>query len=459
MRLEVGEIETTLTHHPRVRQAVVVARQDSKSELQLVAYIVPVSGEALELGALRQFLRQTLPEHMLPSAFVLLDELPLTPNGKVNRRALPAPDHPARLAQETPFVRPETQTEIDLARVWSEVLHGKEVGIDYDFFARGGHSLLATQLVSRVRTTFGVELPLRKLFDAPTVRELAAAIDSELGQNLQQKGPKIRARDRNAPELRLSYAQQRLWFLGQLEPQSSFYNIPAALRLKGRLALAALEQSFAEVIRRHESLRTRFSIAVNEPVQLIDESGAFALEVIALSPLPEAEREAEAGRVATAEAQAPFDLATGPLVRACVLRLGAAEHVLLCTMHHIVSDGWSMGLLIKELTSLYEAFSQNKPSPLPELTIQYADFAQWQREWLRGEVLERQLSYWKQQMAGAPAVLEVPWDHPRPAVQSYCGAHQTMALGEQATAGLKELSQRHGVTLFMTLLADRKSVV
>src|SRR6185369_302527 len=196
-----------------------------------------------------------------------------------------------------------------------------------------------------------------------------------------------------------------------------------------------------------------FSIAGNEPVQLIDESGAFALKVIDLSPLPEAERAAEAGRVARAEAQAPFDLATGPLVRARVLRLGVAEHVLLCTMHHIVSDGWSMGILIKELTSLYEAFAQGKSSPLPELTIQYADFAHWQREWLQGEVLERQLSYWQQQLAGAPAVLELPLDHARPAVQSYRGTHQTMTVGEQVTAGLKALSQRHGVTLFMTLLA------
>ncbi len=251
----------------------------------------------------------------------------------------------------------------------------------------------------------------------------------------------------------LSFAQQRLWFLDQLEPGSPLYNVPQAIRMSGALNPQALQKSLETIVARHESLRTTFMMVDGSPVQVVAPNLKMALPVTDLSGLPEDEREAESRRLSTEEARQPFDLEHGPLIRAGLLRLQAEEHVLLLNMHHIISDGWSTGVFVRELRALYEAFSQDKPSPLPELPIQYADFAVWQREWLAGEVLERQLSYWKGQLTGAPAVIDLPTDRPRPAVQSYRGAHQSMRLSRELTEKLKELSQREGATLFMTLLA------
>ncbi|MFN2513804.1 MAG: amino acid adenylation domain-containing protein [Pyrinomonadaceae bacterium] len=269
---------------------------------------------------------------------------------------------------------------------------------------------------------------------------------SLLAQLLQEKAVKSNT-------FPLSFAQQRLWFLDQLEPGSSFYNVAQAFRISGALNLSALQKSFETIVTRHESLRTTFMTADGSPVQVVAPTLKMALPVTDLSELPEAEREAESRRLSTEEARLPFDLERGPLIRASLLRLQALEHVLLLNMHHIISDGWSTGVFVRELTALYEAFSKGQPSPLPELTIQYADFAVWQRDWLSGEVLEQQLSYWKGQLTGAPAVLDLPTDRLRPAVQSYRGAHQSMILSRELTDSLKELSQREGATLFMTLLA------
>jgi amino acid adenylation domain-containing protein len=449
-RIEVGEIEVALNAHEAVREAVVVARAGVDGENRLVAYVV-AEPEGVQSRELQQHLSSRLPGYMVPQAFVQLGALPLTPNGKVDRRALPEPEL-GRAELGGAYVAARTPSEEVLAGIWATVLRLEQVGVYDNFFALGGHSLLATQVMSRVREAFTVEVPVRALFEHPTVSGLTAAVEELRQGGAGLQAPALVAVERSG-ELVLSYAQQRLWFLDQLEPGSSAYNIPAAVRLQGALDVEALEQSFAEVSRRHESLRTRFAVLAGVPVQVIDEAGEFRLLVTDLSELEEDEREAEAHRVARAEAQQPFDLAVGPLFRARVLRLGAEDHVLLCTMHHIVSDGWSMGLLIKELTSLYEAFTQGQPSPLAELTIQYADFAQWQRGWLQGEVLERQLNYWKQQLGGAPAALELPTDYVRPAVQSFRGAHQPLQLAAELTEALKELSRREGVTLFMTVLA------
>jgi amino acid adenylation domain-containing protein len=448
-RVEPGEIEAALRSHLSVAEAVVVLRRDSASEKRLVAYVVAAADAALDLQQLRQHLSEKLPQYMMPAAFVPLAALPLTPNGKIDRRMLPEPEQVRGVLQ---FVEAGTAIERELAGIWAEVLGVERVGMDDSFFELGGHSLLATQLISRVREVFGVEVALGRLFDEPTVRGLAASVEEEL------RGGKLRAtplmeRVSREDELPLSFAQQRLWFLDQLEPDSSTYSMAFALRLSGGLDVDALEQSFGEIVRRHEVLRTSFATVDGQPVQIISAEASLHLGVQELSRLPEEERESVARRLAVEEAGQPFDLSTGPLLRVSLLRLAEEEHVLLVTMHHIVSDGWSMGVLVRELAALYTAFSASEPSPLPELQIQYADYAHWQREWLQAEVLEEQLRYWREQLAGAPALLELPTDRPRPAVQTFRGSQQTRSFSQSLKEKLQVLSRREGVTLFMTLLA------
>ena len=305
-----------------------------------------------------------------------------------------------------------------LAAIWAEVLKLDRVGVHDNFFAIGGHSLLATQAISRIRHAFDVELPLRTLFEAPTVVQLAARIEQAQRDAAGVAAPAIVAVPRDGA-LSLSFAQQRLWFLHQLEPESAFYNMPGAVRLEGRLDVAALRRSLNEVVRRHEALRTHFASIDGAPVQVIAPVLELALAVTDLSGWPATERDARAEGEARIEAETPFDLARGPLIRARLLRLGAEEHIALVTMHHIVSDGWSIGVLIDEVAALYAAYVEGRPSPLPELAVQYADYAHWQRQWLAGEVLDEQLAYWKEQLSGAPTLLALPTDRPRPAVQSY----------------------------------------
>jgi len=450
-RIELGEIEATLTQHPQVRQTLVMDREDVLGDKRLVAYVVSGQEQPPSVSEVRHFLKQKLPDYMVPAAFVLLDVLPLTPNGKIDRRALPAPDT-TRPFEEGAYVAPQSPVEEMVAGIWADVLAVKEVSIHDNFFDLGGHSLLVTQLISRLRDTFNVEFPLRGLFESPTVASLSERLEALRRTEQGLVAPPLLPVEREG-ELLLSFAQARLWFLEQLEPGSYAYNMPAAVRLTGSLNVAALKQSLQEIVQRHEALRTTFRMVSGEPLQLIAPVKALTLPLVDLCQLPEAQQEAQVERLATSEAQQPFDLAIGPLLRAKLLHLGEAEHVLLLTMHHIVSDGWSIGVLIRELAALYEAFSSGKPSPLPQLPIQYADFAHWQRQWLQGEVLAAQLSYWQQQLAGAQTVLELPTDRRRPAVQTYGGATQFLALPAPLSQKLKSLSQRSGVTLFMTLLA------
>jgi amino acid adenylation domain-containing protein len=355
------------------------------------------------------------------------------------------------------------------------------------FFARGGHSLLATQVVSRVKALFGIELPLRAMFDTATLAEMAQLIVTERQAGGVRTGPAIERRSREtAPAL--SYAQQRLWFLDQFEPQSAVYNVPAAIKLTGELDRAALAQSLSEIARRHEVLRTSFPSVNGRPVQLIAPPAPIDLPLTDLQALTEQDRKILGGRysaeqkvtheftfsglvkvgrwgdvtaqqLATEETARPFDLAHGPVWRVRLLRLSEQEHVLLLTMHHIVTDGWSIGVLLQELTTLYEVYRRAEVSPLAELPVQYADFAEWQREWLRGGVLEEQMGYWREQLAGSSGVLELPTDHPRPPVQRYRGASLTVQLSEELTSGLRELSQGEGVTLFMTLLSSWQTLL
>ncbi len=453
-RIELGEIEAALGQHPAVREAVVLASEDVPGERRLVAYVVAEREPLPTTTELRSFLSEKLPEYMTPALFVLLDALPLMPNGKVDRRALPAPDR-VRPELDESFVAPRTPTEELLSEIWAQVLEIERVGIYDNFFDLGGHSLLATQVVSRIREAFQVELPLRRLFEVLTVAGLAETIEAahSAGQNLLAPPILPVTRDGN---LALSFAQQRVWFIDQLEPGNSAYNIPAAVRLKGPLNLAALEQSLNAIVKRHESLRTTFAMVDGRAVQVIAPALAIELPVVDLRKLPETERETEVRRLVTEGAQQPFNLSQGPLLRVALLRLGDEEYVGLLTLHHIVSDGWSTGILIREMARLYVALCSGGSPSLPELPIQYADFAHWQRQWLQGEVLESQLAYWKQQLAGAPALLDLSTDRPRPALQTFRGAHQSLMLPKTLTEGFKALGRHEGVTLFMAFLAAFK---
>ncbi|MBD2040241.1 condensation domain-containing protein, partial [Microcoleus sp. FACHB-672] len=456
-RIELGEIEAALSQHPSVEEAVVIAREDEPGNQRLVAYVVAdeaymdgqVSG--IKSSELRSFLKEKLPDYMVPAVFVLLEALPLTPNGKVDRRALPAPDTAMGDLAST-FISPRNPIEEVIAGIWTEVLYVERVGIHDNFFELGGHSLLATQVISRLREAFQIAIPLSWLFELPTVSSLSERIETALKSEQKFAAPPIHPVPRNQT-LPLSFAQQRMWLLQQLAPDSSLYNSPVAVRLKGSLNLAALEQSFNEIIQRHEALRTSFVEMKGELAQIIHSTVKITLPVIDLSEVPASNRDAEVRRLAIEDAVKLFDLTQCPLLRATLLRLNSQEHITLLTMHHIVSDGWSMGVFIKELAALYEAFCAGNPSPLPELPVQYADFAVWQRQWLQGEVLQSQLNYWKQQLSGRCPQLKFPNNRLKPSVVSNRGAKQSFIISKDVSEALSQLSRQEGVTLFMTLLA------
>jgi amino acid adenylation domain-containing protein len=469
-RIELGEIEALLSQHPALRETVVVVREDSPGDKRLVAYVVAIAPALVSNGdsddqfntqdsamsselvsQLRNFLKERLPEYMVPSAFVLLEALPIAPSGKVDRKALPAPDL-SQLQPKGTFVTASTPVEEVLAGIWAEVLGLEKVGVRDNFFELGGHSLLATRVISQARQVFKLEIPLRRLFESPTVAELAKDIETASKTGLGLEAPPIDRISREG-ELPLSFAQQRLWFLAQLEPDNPLYNSPAAIRLKGELNIAALEQSLNEIVRRHEVLRTSFKTVEGRPVQVISSVTPLSLPVIDLSELPPAQQETKVRQLAIAHAQQPFALDTAPMLRVKLLRLSQQEHVALFVMHHIVCDGWSTDVLVRELSALYKAFSTGQPSPLPELPIQYVDFAVWQRKWLQGEVLEKQLAYWKQQLGGNLPVLQLPTVRPRESVKTSRGATKSFVIPSNLSAALLALSRQEGVTLFMTLLA------
>ena len=398
---------------------------------------------------LRTYLRDKLPDYMMPSAFVVLDRLPLSSTGKVDRRSLPAPEQ-TRPELDDAYVPPNGPVEEGLAAVWIEVLGLDRVGIHDDFFELGGHSLLATQIISRVRAVFQMEIPLRALFESPTIGGLARHIEAARGMDGVRQAPAILPIRRDRP-LPLSFAQQRLWFLDQLGTGAAYHS-PLALRLVGRLDTGALKAALTEILRRHESLRTSFQAVNGEPVQVIAPDATLALPVDDLSALDESARQAGALALAREEAERHFDLSVGPVMRVRLVKLRADEHVLLLTLHHIVADGWSLGVLFRELSTLYRSFLEGAASPLPDLPVQYADFAVWQRDWLQGDVLERHLSYWRRQLDGL-APLQLPTDRPRPAVQTFNGAMHVMELPASAAQAVRLLCRREAATPFMTLLA------
>lgn len=445
-RVEPGEIEALLRSLPAVRDVAVIAREDRPGDKRLVAYIVAEAEAAVAPKALRDFLKQKLPEYMVPSAFVMLDALPLTPNMKVNRKALPAPKSQAELGGD--FVAARTRLEQRLVEIWCEVLKLESCGVEDNFFDLGGHSLLALQVQARVRREFAVEVPLRRMFETPNVAGIAQCIE-ELRPS--QQAPPLR-RAARTESLPLSFAQQRLWFLSQLEPNSPLYNIHILLRLTGNLDVLVLERTLNEIVRRHEVLRTNYRVVDEQPVQVISPELRLELKVLDVRSVAEELRESEMQRLAADEARRPFDLADGPLLRTCLIRLQDDEHVLALTMHHIISDGWSTGVMAREVAVLYKAFAAGQPSPLAELPIQYADFALWQRQWLQSETVTSQLDYWKRQLVDLP-LLKLPVNATPVTVTNYSGKVSSFVLDQALTRELKALSRSEGVTLFVTMLA------
>jgi amino acid adenylation domain-containing protein len=461
-RIELGEIESVLEAQPEVRQCVVLAREDVPGDKRLVAYVVPRSESAGTdvaqngdlISNLRRRVGEKLPEFMVPSAFVVLDAMPLSPNGKINRGALPAPEFSRD--ESDVFVPPRNVVETRLAEIWAEVLHVPEISVHDNFFALGGHSLLATQVVSRVRQWAHVELPLRAMFEAPTIAQLATRVE-QLRINERTLPPVRRtSRDHALP---LSFAQQRLWFLNQMEPNSPYYNIPMALRLTGELDVEALKRALKEVIRRHEILRTTYQVEGDKPVQVINPHLSIDVPLEDLTHVPADLQETTVRQLAVETGRHVFNLQTGPLIRASILKLAHQDHILLWNTHHIANDGWSIWQFGNELAPLYQAFRDNKPSPLPELPVQYADFAVWQHDWLQGDALKRPLEYWTQQLAGAPDSLELPTDFRRPAVLSLRGMTERSVFPRELTDKLIELGRQEGATLFMTLLAAYQTLL
>ncbi|MGH3785814.1 MAG: non-ribosomal peptide synthase/polyketide synthase, partial [Pseudonocardiaceae bacterium] len=450
-RIELGEIETVLTGHPDVHEAVVIARQttmtgdDGADFTRLVSYVVPAGPQVPTPSELRAFLGELLPDYMVPSAFVLLDEFPLNSNGKLDRRALPAPEWDAGASAE--YVAPRTDAEQMVAQIWSEVLGADRVGVEDNFFELGGDSILSIRVTSRLRAVFDMDLSPRAVFTHSTVAELAAAIPA--GSAGEVSSIPVVSRD---GELVLSFAQQRLWFLHEFEPDSTAYLTHAGLRLRGELDFDALGAAFTGLVARHESLRTTFHAVDGRGVQVVHPPYRVSLPLLDLSDLDRLQGEAELEQILAARSSEPFDLSQGPLMQALVVRLGAGEHALLLVLPHIITDGWSMGVLVEELSELYRAATQQETPNLAPLPVQYADFAAWQRAALSGPILDDGLAYWRGQLQGL-APLELPTDRPRPAVRTSAGAMHAFVIPAQLTARLKQLGRHQDATLFMTLVA------
>ncbi|MCG8537491.1 MAG: condensation domain-containing protein, partial [Pseudomonadales bacterium] len=460
-RIELGEIQSVINQVDAVSDSLVVTRDDAAGNKSLVAYLVTQADASTVIGSVREVIREALPEYMMPAAFVLLEQFPLTPNGKIDRNALPEASINDLMGGD--IVAPRNEQEEKMAAIWRDVLGLEQVGVQNNFFELGGHSLLATQCISRVRDEFGVDLQVRKLFTTPTIEGLCEAI--EQAEDLSDLAPPPVERVDRDGDLPLSFAQMRLWFLNQLETGNSEYNIstsynmPAALKLAGPLNVNALRKSFQMLVERHEALRTSFLIDDGRATQVIREPSDWFMDVRDLRHLDVEEREAEVMRLAEDEATRSFDLVLGPLHKARRVRLMRTrllhtqdnEHVLLLTKHHIISDGWSLGILIDEMGELYRSIVNGEAPNLPELKVQYADYASWQRNWMEGPVFEHQLAYWRENLRSVP-VLELPTDRPRPAIMTFNGSFEPVKIGKSLTTKLNALSRDQGVTLFMTLL-------
>ncbi|MDF5723732.1 MAG: amino acid adenylation domain-containing protein [Rhizonema sp. PD37] len=458
-RIELGEIEALLSQHPDVRQAVVIAREDIPGDQRLVAYIVfnqkqqamPAVGFAYPT-TLKRFLEEKLPVHMIPAVFVILDTLPLTPNGKVDRRNLPVPDRSRPDLEET-FVAPSNAIEEKLAIIWAELLGLEQIGVNDHFLHLGGHSLIATQILSRVREEFTVELFFHQIFTNPTIAGLAQQIEQHSHLKQKWQHPAIQPIPREGM-LPVSFAQERVHFIQEVAPESSAYQAQATLRFQGELDVAVLQKCLSEIVRRHEIFRTTFPTVNGRLFQVIHPAPQISFTVVEIQTFPEPARQAEVQRLFEVEVQKTFDLNQLPLVRWVLLKLSNHEHLLIHIEHHMVHDGWSFNkVFLSELVELYQAFCSGNPSPLTELPLQFVDYAHWQREWVNSQSAQTQLAYWQQQLSGSSPLLELPYDRPRPAEQTYNGAQIRVELPINLYESLQVLSRQEGSTLFMTMLA------
>ena len=457
-RVELGEIEAALASYPGVRESAAAVHADASGARRLIGYVVARGERQPTTSELREHLKQRLPEYMVPSFFVTLDALPVTPNGKLDRRRLPEAEPLTSDVSEMP----RGPAEEAMAAIWSEVLGATVMGARTNFFDLGGHSLLATRMMARVREVFGVEVELRSLFEEPTVEGLSRVVEEKLRGAAGVEGGvkglgRIEPAERKGGAVELSYGQRRLWFLQRLEPESAAYNLPMSVRLKGELDIEALRWSLSEIVRRHESLRTRIESVEGRPVAIVEEDAELSLTFDDLSALETVEqREATARDLSLTEAALPFDFERGPLLRCRLLKLKDDDHVLILVMAHVVSDGWSVGIMVREFAAAYEARREGRAAALPALRVQYADWAAWQRRALEGGALEGQLDYWRARLGGTLPALELPGDHPRPKTPTGRGGYLRRPLPAELSEGVRALSAVEGVTPFMVLLAAFK---
>ncbi|WP_311971042.1 non-ribosomal peptide synthase/polyketide synthase [Pseudomonas baltica] len=448
VRIELEEIRNALLEQSGVRQAAVILA-DGAGGGQLLAYLVAEGEESAAALAsrVRTALQQRLPEPMIPAHILRLPALPLSPTGKLDRRALPQPEAALR-----EYRAPRDAREIQLAAIWAQVLELERIGLDDDFFELGGHSLLATRIVSRTRQAFAVDLPLRALFESRRLVDFAAWV-ARAQQDGRVDGQGVIERVDRRQRVALSYSQQRMWFLWQLDPQSPAYNVGGMARLRGTLDVDSLERALQALIQRHESLRTTFPAQDGKPWQQVSSQSDVAMQWLDLSSEPEAHRQVAIQRVAEEQAHAPFDLETGPLLRVCLARSAEREHHLLLTLHHIVTEGWAMDIFARELSALYAAFVDERESPLAPLPVQYLDYSHWHRQWLEGGEMQRQLDYWRAQLGSEQPLLALPSDRPRPAVQSHRGELHRFDLDAELATQVARFNSSRGLTLFMTMSA------
>lgn len=450
-RIELGEIENILERHPAVKDAVILVKSFAEDDKRLIAFLVFAEGSLPDVSELRTFLADQVPDYMVPSRFIILEKLPLNPSGKVDRRALlESVDFSREVEKE--FVAPRTFTEEMVQKIFSEVLQQPKISLTDNFFDLGGHSLLATQVISRLRDQLAVDIPLRDLFHTPTIEGLAQIIERK---RIQEKGLEYKAIERvpRDQDLPLSFAQQRLWFLDQLEPGSPLYNIPSAVRIRGNLDSAVLQSSLNKIMERHEILRTSIQTIQGKPKIVIHENLELSLKLIDFSAWDDQTQASGLETLTKSEARRAFHLDQAPLLRTTLVKLAEGDYIFLMVMHHIISDGWSTAVFVREIAQIYRAIKNNEPIPLPPLPIQYADFAHWQRNWLKDQVLDDQLNYWKKQLAEAPPLLELPLDRPRPAVQSFHGARIKFSFSGELSRNIDRLCNETGVTHFMLLMA------
>ena len=458
-RIETGEIEAVLRQYPGVKDAAVIAftPKNPIGSTQpvipvLVSYLTQDGQKELSPSSIRLFLNSRLPDYMVPSLTIIVDVIPLTPNGKIDRQALPEPDWSNReIGQE--IILPRTPYEEIISTIWTQVLGIEKIGINENFFEIGGHSLLATQVASRIKTNFRIDLPLRVIFKSPTIATLAEYVDAAKSRVLMKDSSSINKIDRIGTRFPLSFAQQRLWFLDKLEPNSSFYNLPETVKITGNLQFNFLEKALNEVVKRHETLRTLFIDTGGQPEQIILPELWIPISIEKLDEIPIHDRELRAIQLASEEVQKPFDLSIGPLLRAKILGVHPEEYIVILTMHHIIGDAWSSQVLIREIVTIYSSLVNGRKVVLPPITIQYADYAYWQRNWLKGEILDKEINYWIEQLSGLPPLLNLPIDNPRPTIQSFHGSYQPFELLAELSEKVRQVSTITGTTLYMTLLA------